>query len=63
MAIACRSGWDGPDGCGGACKNGNTNHTQGFNAVFFDGHAKMQVFGSKWKTLPAMGWPPEQAPR
>ena len=56
-------GWDGPDGCGGACKNSNVNHTQGFNAVFFDGHAKMQVFGSKWRALPAMGWPPEQAPR
>jgi len=56
-------GWDGADGCGGACKNSNTNHSRGFNAVFFDGHAKMQVFGSKWKVLPAMGWPPEQAPR
>lgn len=56
-------GWDGPDGCGGTCINSNTNHPRGFNAVYFDGHAKLIPFGRKWKTIPASGWPPEQSPR
>lgn len=55
-------GWDGPDGCGGACKNTNTNHARGYNVVYFDGHAKMIQFGKKWKTNPATGWPPDQSP-
>lgn len=56
-------GWDGADGCGGACRNGNSNHTRGFNAIYFDGHAKIVPFGRKWKTIPASGWPPDQSPR
>lgn len=56
-------GWDGPDGCGGACKNTNSNHPRGYNAVYFDGHAKLVPFGRKWKTNPATGWPPEQSPK
>ncbi len=55
-------GWDGPDGCGGTCKNTNSNHTRGYNAVYFDGHAKMVPFGRKWTTLPATGWGPDRAP-
>jgi len=56
-------GWDGPDGCGGTCKNTNTNHQRGYNAVYMDGHAKTITFGRKWKTIPASGWPPDQSPR
>lgn len=55
-------GWDGPDGCDGTCKNNNTNHPRGYNAVFLDGHAKLQHFGKKWKTIPASGWPPSDSP-
>ena len=55
-------GWDGPDGCGGACKNSNFNHSRGYNAVYFDGHAKSIVFGKKWTTLPASGWGPDRSP-
>jgi prepilin-type N-terminal cleavage/methylation domain-containing protein/prepilin-type processing-associated H-X9-DG protein len=56
-------GWDGADGCGGACVNSNSNHTRGFNAIYFDGHAKLVNSGRKWKTIPASGWPPDQSPR
>jgi len=56
-------GWDGPDGCGGTCKNANTNHSRGYNATYFDGHVKLIPFGKKWKTIPATGWPPEQSPK
>ncbi|HZO87395.1 MAG TPA: DUF1559 domain-containing protein [Chthonomonadaceae bacterium] len=56
-------GWDGPDGCGGDCKNSNGNHQRGFNAIFFDGHAKLVPYGRKWKTIPATGWPPEKSPK
>lgn len=56
-------GWDGADGCGGACRNNNGNHSRGFNAIYFDGHAKLVPYGKKWKTIPASGWPPEQSPR
>jgi prepilin-type processing-associated H-X9-DG protein len=55
-------GWDGPDGCGGACKNTNYNHSRGYNAVYFDGHAKSVVFGKKWNTVPATGWGPDRSP-
>lgn len=55
-------GWDGPDGCGGACKNTNYNHSRGYNAVYFDGHAKTVVYGKKWTTLPATGWGPDRSP-
>jgi len=56
-------GWDGPDGCGGDCKNANSNHPRGVNAVYFDGHAKLIPFGKKWKIIPAAGWPPEDSPK
>lgn len=60
-------GWDGPDARNDANqpwteRYGNVNHAQGFNAAFFDGHAKLQKFGSKWKTTPALGWPAAGAP-
>jgi len=42
---------------------GHYHHSQGFNSIYFDGHAKLVPFGRKWSTLPAMGWPPEQAPQ
>jgi prepilin-type N-terminal cleavage/methylation domain-containing protein/prepilin-type processing-associated H-X9-DG protein len=53
-------GWDGPDA---KPPNTNYNHSKGYNAAFFDGHAKFQPFGRKWTTLPATGWPPDQAPQ
>ncbi|MEJ5251058.1 MAG: DUF1559 domain-containing protein [Armatimonadota bacterium] len=56
-------GWDGPDGCTGGCPNQNFNHSQGYNAVFFDGHAKLINYGRKWTTIPASGWPPDRAPQ
>ncbi|MGQ9881082.1 MAG: DUF1559 family PulG-like putative transporter [Armatimonadota bacterium] len=56
-------GWDGPDGCTGGCPNKNFNHSQGYNAVFFDGHAKLINYGRKWTTIPATGWPPDRAPQ
>ncbi len=59
-------GWNGPDISGPELAPGfkaNVNHTQGYNAVYFDGHAKLIPYGRKWKTLPALGWPPEQAPQ
>ena len=55
-------GWDGPDGFGGASPNTNVNHAKGYNAVFLDSHVKMIVYGKKWTTIPATGWPPEQSP-
>jgi prepilin-type processing-associated H-X9-DG protein len=56
-------GWDGPDGSGGAAPNTNYNHPRGYNSLFFDGHAKLIPYGKKWTTIPATGWPPEQAPQ
>lgn len=56
-------GWDGQDGCDGACKNNNSNHSRGFNAIFFDGHAKLVNTGRKFKTIPASGWPPDHSPK
>ena len=56
-------GWDGADGCQGACKNTNGNHGRGFNAVYFDGHAKLVPAGRKFKTIPASGWEPEKSPK
>lgn len=53
-------GWDGPDA---KPPNTNYNHSKGYNAAFFDGHAKFQPFGRKWTTLPATGWPPGEAPQ
>ncbi|MCW3094926.1 MAG: prepilin-type N-terminal cleavage/methylation domain [Chthonomonadaceae bacterium] len=56
-------GWDGPDGYGGTNPNTNDNHPRGYNAAYFDGHAKLVNYGKKWTTLPATGWPPEMAPQ
>ncbi len=56
-------GWDGTDGSSGAAPNTNYNHARGYNAAYFDGHAKLVNFGKKWTTLPATGWPPEKAPQ
>ena len=59
-------GWNGPDIVGPELAPGfraNINHAQGYNAVFFDGHAKLITYGGKFKTLPALGWPPENAPQ
>jgi prepilin-type N-terminal cleavage/methylation domain-containing protein/prepilin-type processing-associated H-X9-DG protein len=55
-------GWDGPDGCTGTCPNNNVSHSRGYNAIYFDGHAKLVPFGRKWKTIPASGWPPDRSP-
>lgn len=51
-------GWDGPDGCGGTCKNTNYNHSRGYNAIYFDSHAKMVTWGKKGSTIPATFWAP-----
>jgi prepilin-type N-terminal cleavage/methylation domain-containing protein/prepilin-type processing-associated H-X9-DG protein len=53
-------GWDGPDAIP---PNGNGNHQQGFNVLFFDGHVKTQPYGRKWTLTPAAGWPPDRAPQ
>jgi len=56
-------GWEGPDAFSGASPNLTYNHPRGFNAAYFDGHAKFVNFGKKWTTIPAMGWPPDRAPQ
>lgn len=53
-------GWDGPDA---KPPNTNYNHARGYNALFMDGHAKIQTYGHKWLTTPATGWPPGNAPQ
>lgn len=50
-------GWDGPDGSGYRAPNQAFNHNRGYNAVYFDGHAKVQHWGAKWTSVPASGWP------
>ena len=55
-------GWDGEDGCSYTCKNTHENHPKGYNCVYFDGHAKLMVYGRKWAQLPASGWPPDRSP-
>jgi prepilin-type N-terminal cleavage/methylation domain-containing protein/prepilin-type processing-associated H-X9-DG protein len=54
-------GWDGDDARNDACQIDNgrrtiRNHSRGYNAVYFDGHAKMVTWGKKWATIPASGW-------
>jgi prepilin-type N-terminal cleavage/methylation domain-containing protein/prepilin-type processing-associated H-X9-DG protein len=54
-------GWDGADATTDACtpwtqRQNVRNHSRGYNAVFFDGHAKIQTYGKKWTTVPASGW-------
>jgi prepilin-type N-terminal cleavage/methylation domain-containing protein/prepilin-type processing-associated H-X9-DG protein len=59
-------GWNGPDIVPPELAPGfktDVNHSQGYNAVFFDGHAKLITYGKKFKTIPATGWPPENAPQ
>jgi prepilin-type N-terminal cleavage/methylation domain-containing protein/prepilin-type processing-associated H-X9-DG protein len=54
-------GWDGADAktnTGTPAPNTNTNHPRGYNAVYFDGHAKMVPFGRKGSTIPASHWYP-----
>jgi len=53
-------GWDGPDA---KPANSNVNHRRGYNCVFFDGHSKNITYGHKWTTLPATGWPADDAPQ
>lgn len=60
-------GWDGPDARNDANlpwkeRYGSASHAQGYNSAFFDGHAKAQKFGAKWKSTPASGWPASGAP-
>jgi len=54
-------GWDGEDATTDACtpwtdRKGITNHPRGYNAIYFDGHAKLVPYGRKWRTIPASGW-------
>jgi prepilin-type N-terminal cleavage/methylation domain-containing protein/prepilin-type processing-associated H-X9-DG protein len=56
-------GWDGPDGSDGAAPNTNYNHARGYNVLYFDSHAKVVPYHRKWTTLPATGWPPNDAPK
>ena len=49
-------GWDGPDA---PSPNTNYNHTRGYNATYFDGHAKLVPFGRKGNTIPATHWAPK----
>lgn len=53
-------GWDGTDA---SPPNTNYNHARGYNAAYFDGHAKLVNFGKKWTTLPATGWAPDSRPQ
>ena len=52
-------GWDGADYIP---PNTNFNHPKGYNAVYFDSHVKLVVFGRKNRTLPASPWPPPGQP-
>ncbi|MHB1461760.1 MAG: DUF1559 family PulG-like putative transporter [Armatimonadota bacterium] len=54
-------GWQGPDSFDGNQKQVR-NHDQGYNAMYFDGHAKLLKFGGKWTTTPATGWDASRAP-
>ncbi len=63
-------GFDGPDS---VTDDGSTspypgrenmrNHNNGYNCIYFDGHAKMVPWGRKWKNTPATGWPYSQVPQ
>jgi len=61
-------GWDGPDAKTDSCtpwtdRFGNANHSRGYNAAYFDGHAKLVNYGRKWTTIPASGWGTECRPK
>jgi prepilin-type N-terminal cleavage/methylation domain-containing protein/prepilin-type processing-associated H-X9-DG protein len=54
-------GWDGADATQDNCtpwaaRRGIYNHPRGYNATYFDGHAKLVPYGKKWTTQPATGW-------
>jgi prepilin-type N-terminal cleavage/methylation domain-containing protein/prepilin-type processing-associated H-X9-DG protein len=54
-------GWDGPDAKQDNCqpwtdRQSIYNHSRGYNAAYFDGHAKLVPYGKKWTTIPASGW-------
>ena len=46
-----------------SARYGNRNHERGYNAVYFDGHAKLQKYGAKFTTTPATGWPSSACPQ
>ncbi len=56
-------GWEGQDSARIGGNTSSENHPIGYNALYFDSHAKMIPFGKKWVTTPASGWPPSQAPQ
>lgn len=61
-------GWDGADATTDTCvpdtgRRSIFNHPRGYNAVYFDGHAKLVNYGKKWGTIPATGWGPNCGPR
>ncbi len=54
-------GWDGSDATTDSCTPWTArrtifNHSRGYNAIYFDGHAKLVPYFKKWVTLPATGW-------
>jgi len=54
-------GWDGEDATTDSCtrrdaRRTTRNHSRGYNAVYFDSHAKAIPWGKKWTTIPATGW-------
>ena len=55
-------GWDGQDAFNNTQKNGNSNHSRGYNIIYFDGHAKLVPWGNKWKSTPMTGWPQASRP-
>jgi len=58
MAERGMFGWQGPDAYNGTAPNGDSNHAQGYNCLYFDTHAKTMNFGRKKSTLPRTHWPP-----
>lgn len=49
-------GWDGADASDPGRRN-IFNHEMGYNANYFDGHAKLVPFGKKRTTIPRSHWP------
>ena len=43
--------------CRSPGQHGARNHETGYNAVFFDGHAKLITWGQRANTLPDTRWP------
>ncbi|MDW8365165.1 MAG: DUF1559 domain-containing protein [Abditibacteriales bacterium] len=46
-------GWDGGDA---RPPNSNSNHKNGYNILYFDGHVKFMSWGRKCATIPATHW-------